>query len=408
MNLAAAGGTSERRQRVGDSDPRSRTAAPVPVRALFLNSGILGQVTFAAFVKRAFDPARDGVHVVQALVTDDLTPVERVMRYLLCLRLWPSDLTGIKNLDLHRYRCEINAGILARTRLRRLERAGQRFDVLHFHHQTTAYASLDVMRRIPSIVSIDSTPRIVLQQAQSALERRTYAPNMRRDGEIFKAARLIVSTSEWAVRALREDYPDCTTETAVMPHPVAMPAGSERWIDERRARAAAGAPPRVLFMGGDLIDAWRAGRFHERASLDVVTNWPIDETTLPPGARLHRGVTAHSDAWLALWRAADLFVLPTRDEAFGIVFLEAGAAGVPAIGTRINAVPEIIRDGETGLLVPAGGGAELARALDTLMAAPAMRHEMGTRARTWVHERADPDRYVRDLASAIRRLAYGR
>jgi glycosyltransferase involved in cell wall biosynthesis len=101
-------------------------------------------------------------------------------------------------------------------------------------------------------------------------------------------------------------------------------------------------------------------------------------------------------------------VLPTRDEAFGIVFLEAGAAGVPAIGTRINAVPEIIRDGETGLLVPAGGGAELARALDTLMAAPAMRHEMGTRARTWVHERADPDRYVRDLASAIRRLAYGR
>jgi hypothetical protein len=183
------------------------------VNALFLNSGILGQVTFARFVARAFAAERDGVRVVQALVTDRLTPAERLMRYLLCLPLWPSRLTGVKNLDLHRYRCEINAGILARTRLRRLERAGERFDVLHFHHQTTAYKSLDVMRRIPSIVSIDSPPRIVLQHARSALERRSYKPNVRRDGEIFKAARLIVSTSEWAVRAIREDYPDCTTET---------------------------------------------------------------------------------------------------------------------------------------------------------------------------------------------------
>jgi glycosyltransferase involved in cell wall biosynthesis len=386
------------------------------VTALFLNSGILGQVTFADAMRRAFERDVDGVRVVQVLVTEALTPAERVMRYLLCRPLWPAGLTGIKNLDLHRYRCEINAGILARNRLRRLERAGRRFDVLHFHNQTTAYTSLDVMRRIPSIVSIDSTPRIVLEQARSALERRTYGPNVRRDGEIFRAARLIVSMSDWAARALREDYPGCTTEIVVMPPPVPIPAQSETWIAERAARASAGARPRVLFMGGDfprkggfdLLAAWKSGAFHERADLDIATNWAIDGTSLPPGVTLHRGVTLQSEAWLALWRGADLFVLPTRDEAFGIVFLEAAAAGVPAIGTRLNAIPEIIGDGERGLLVPPGGLAELAHALDALIAAPDLRRGMGARARAWVREHADPGRYARELASAIGRLGRGR
>ena len=47
--------------------------------------------------------------------------------------------------------------------------------------------------------------------------------------------------------------------------------------------------------------------------------------------------------------------MPTRNEAFGLVYQEAAAAGLPAIGSRLNAVPEIIADGDTGLLVTPGG-----------------------------------------------------
>ena len=46
--------------------------------------------------------------------------------------------------------------------------------------------------------------------------------------------------------------------------------------------------------------------------------------------------------------------MPTRNEAFGLVFQEAAAAGLPAIGTRLNAIPEIVADGETGILVHPG------------------------------------------------------
>jgi glycosyltransferase involved in cell wall biosynthesis len=385
----------------------------LPVDALFINSGILGQRTFAEFVRRAFAGEVDGVRVTQTLVTEDLTPPERVLRYALCLPLWPPGAAGLKNVDFHRYRCELNAGLLARNRLRRLERDGRRFDVLHFHRQPTAYASLDIMRTIPSIVSIDSTQRCVLQHARTRLETRSYAPNIRRDGRIFRAARLIVSTSEWAARSVRQDYPDCVTETAVMPNPVPLPPGSDRWIAERHARARQGFTPRVLFVGGDfprkggfdLLDVWSRARLHERAGLDIMTNWTIDETSLPPGVSLHRNVAAHTDAWQALWRAADVFVLPTRDEAFGIVFQEAGAAGLPAIGTRMNAVPEIVRDGETGLLVAPGDHAGLASAIDALLASPDTRRDMGTRGRAFIAASADPDRYRRDLAAAIRRVA---
>ncbi len=383
------------------------------VDALFINSGILGQRTFANFIRDAFAVERDGIRAVQTLVTDDLSGAERLMRFLLCLRIWPAGAAGIKNLDLHRFRCEMNAGILARNRLRRLDGAGRRFDVLHFHRQTTAYASLDVMRRIPSIVSIDSTQRCVLQHARSAIETRSYRPNIRRDGDIFRAARLVISTSAWAARSIREEYPDCTTETVVMPNPVALPPDSDGWIAERFARHGTGALPRLLFIGGDfqrkggfdLLDVWAWAGLHERAALDIVTNWPLDEASLPPGVRVYRRVNAHTDAWHAVWRNADVFVLPTRDEAFGIVYQEAAAAGLPAIGTRLNAVPEVVQDGETGLLVPPGDRAALVRAIDTLVASPGMRRDMGARGRTFIQASADPERYRRDLAAALRRVA---
>src|SRR5215510_6843698 len=100
----------------GESEGRSPSDK---IDALFINSGILGQRTFAEFVRRAFADEIDGVRVTQTVVTDGLTPAERAMRYALCLRVWPPGTAGIRNLDFHRYRCELNAGLLARNRLRR-------------------------------------------------------------------------------------------------------------------------------------------------------------------------------------------------------------------------------------------------------------------------------------------------
>jgi glycosyltransferase involved in cell wall biosynthesis len=383
------------------------------VNALFVNSGILGQQTFARFVDRAFVGFQQGLRGTQIVLAERLTPGERALRRLLCLPLWPPGAGGLKNLDLLRFRAELHAGLLARRRIRQLERAGQRFDVLHFHRQATAYASLGRMRTTPSIVSIDCTQRPVLGQAAHRVEAASYAPNVRRDGEIFRAARLIVSTSRWAAACVRKEYPDCTTEIAVMPDPVQLDAFDPEWIEARRARAQTpGYRPRVLFMGGDfqrkgghdLLSCWRDAAMGERAALDIVTAAPIAPDRLAPGVTVHLGVTAHSASWRALWRAADLFVLPTRDEAFGLVFQEAAAAGLAAIGTTINAVPEIVDDGRSGFLVPPACREALATALERLIASAELRHEMGSRARQTIVRTADPDEYRHTLREAMFRV----
>lgn len=385
-----------------------------PTRALFVNSGILGQRTFADYVRRFFAEPRDGVEAVQTVLSDGLTLPERAMRRVLCARLWPDGAAGLRNVDLHRYRCEVNAGLMGRRRIRQLERVGGPFDVLHFHRQGTAYASLARIRRTPAIISCDTTQRIVVQRARTRLEARTYGPNVRRDGRIFAAARLIVTPSRWAAASLREEYPECRTEIAVMPNPVWLPAGSGEWAAARHRRASQPAwRPRVLFVGGDfprkggpdLLRVWRDARLFERASLDIVSNWPLDAADLPPGVTIHRGVTVQSERWIALWRDADLFALPTTDEAFGLVFQEASAAALPSVGTRLNAIPELVQDGVTGRIVSPGRDAELAAALVELLQSPDTRRAMGERARRLVAETADPLRYGNALLSAIQRLA---
>lgn len=75
-------------------------------------------------------------------------------------------------------------------------------------------------------------------------------------------------------------------------------------------------------------------------------------------------------------RALDIFALPSRSEALGYAFLEAGIAHLPATGTRVGGVPEVIEDGETGILVPSDDRVALAEALRALVANEALRAKL--------------------------------
>ncbi|HET7464277.1 MAG TPA: glycosyltransferase family 4 protein [Longimicrobium sp.] len=380
------------------------------LRALFVNTGILGHRSVAHVIGRAIAP-RPGIVAEWVDLATGLSTRDRVVRRLLTLGPRPGSAAGAATAA--RFRHELNAGLTAARRIRALERAGKRFDVIHFHTQAAAWASLGRMRRTPCIVSIDVTQRLAMRELPAGFARRDYAPNAAWDRRVFRAAAAVVATSRWAADDVLRDLPGHAGRVHVMPYPVPLEGFDAGWIGERRARPAA-EPVRVLFVGGDfgrkggaeLLRAWRAARFGDAARLTVVTESPLPGG-LPPGVEARRGVRAYTPEWFGLWRAADLFVLPTRGEAFGMVFQEAAAAGLPAIGTAINAIPEIVIDGETGLLVPPGDVGALADALRALVASPGRRREMGAAARRRIEEVASVERYGERLAGLLRAAAEG-
>jgi glycosyltransferase involved in cell wall biosynthesis len=83
----------------------------------------------------------------------------------------------------------------------------------------------------------------------------------------------------------------------------------------------------------------------------------------------------------ARYRAADLFTLPSSAEAFGNVFAEALASGLPIVGSSIGGIPDLVEHGRNGLLVPPGDVKALAGAIRYLADDPELRTEMALRNR---------------------------
>ncbi|QAZ66032.1 glycosyltransferase family 4 protein [Solidesulfovibrio carbinolicus] len=98
-------------------------------------------------------------------------------------------------------------------------------------------------------------------------------------------------------------------------------------------------------------------------------------------SRLRFAGWAGREAMPELLRRADLFVFPSRDEGMPNAVLEAMAAGLPVIATRISGNEEVVADGETGLLVPPDDPDALAGALAGLLADAALRRRLGAAGR---------------------------
>jgi glycosyltransferase involved in cell wall biosynthesis len=140
------------------------------------------------------------------------------------------------------------------------------------------------------------------------------------------------------------------------------------------------------------------GRRFPDATFDIVGDGPERASRVARARQAGvAGVCAflgHRDDVPARLEAADIFVLPSRSEAFPNAVLEAMAAGLPVVASGVGGILELVDDGRTGLLVPPDDPAALADRLCGLMANPSLGATLGGAARAEVEEHYSFDRMV--------------
>ena len=165
----------------------------------------------------------------------------------------------------------------------------------------------------------------------------------------------------------------------------------ERWAVVERQQKAPGAKPKILFVGGDFI---RKGgdlllsvfnqQFADRAELHIVTKELGTKEPLAiafPHVHFYTDIEPADDRLAQLYAQADLFVLPTTADLSPWAYLEAMASGCPIVSTGVGGIGDMVRHGETGLVVPVGDGVALAKAMQILLDNAALRARMGLQGR---------------------------
>jgi glycosyltransferase involved in cell wall biosynthesis len=305
----------------------------------------------------------------------------------------------------------VRASYRARRQLGRVL-AQREHHALFFHTQVTSLFSLGVMRRIPSVISLDATP-INYDSVAEAYGHRPAVGSWLDEGKFrlnraaFGAAAALVTWSDWAKRSLVTDYGVPDEKVTVL-----APGAARQFFTigaERDRPAPSGRALRLLFVGGDfvrkggplLLEAVRSMNVREQVELHVVTQHAVPER---PGLIVHRGVLPNSPTMYRLFRDADAFVLPSRGECLSVVLMEAGAAGLPIVATDVGALREAARNGENALLVRAGDVGALRGALEAIVDDQALRVRLGSAAHAIALEKFDAeknDQGIIDLLAGI-------
>jgi glycosyltransferase involved in cell wall biosynthesis len=253
----------------------------------------------------------------------------------------------------------------------------------------------------------DGVPYAIYTDNTMALTRRLYpawAPISPRAAEwwmqyeagIFRGAAAVFTYSEFARRSVIEDY-GCAPDSVVV-----AGAGANQLLASLGEKDY--TKPRAVFVGFEfqrkggsvLLEAWPAVR--ERVpDAELVIAGPARS----PGKTLPAGVTwvgrADRAGLETLYESASVFVMPSLFEPWGHVFVEAMGHGLPCIGSRCCAMPEIIHDGVTGRLVETHQAEPLADALIELFTDPAKAAAMGRAA----HAEVCQERLWTDVADRV-------
>ena len=286
----------------------------------------------------------------------------------------------------HRWNTPFAFDVHSRKAGQRLAALPQRPDLLL---QNGAIFSPGLPPDLPYVLYLDYTMRLAVESGGAPELGLSPIPDpgpgwYARESRLYRGARAIATFSARVRDSLVGGY-------GVDPGHVAVVGAGANVFPARAEHRDDGET--VLFVGKNefaikggfvLLRAFERLRLF-RPQARLLLAGPTEPLELPTGAVCLGRV--QFDRMPDLFAQATVFTLPTLREPFGIAFLDAMACGVPCVGTDIEAVPEIVADGQTGLLVPPKDDVALCDALLSLLADPPRRRTMGEVGRRTVARR---------------------
>lgn len=312
-----------------------------------------------------------------------------------------------------------NAGRFTIANLRRtvadavsLWRAGKGVEVVHIH---SALVPLPTLLRAGVLSAVGRLRRsqVLLQVHSGLVELWTVTPARRLVARVcLTPAHRVIAVSEGSraalLRVASEDRV-LLIQNGIDPSLYGPPQGAH-------------TPPRILFAG--LLTA-RKGVVDLLKASEGLVERDIPHQLLLAGGTPDEGPAAEEEVKAAagpnvhflgpqphermpdIYRAADIFCLPSWWEAAPLSLLEAMATGLAVVASRVGDIPKIVEDGVSGLLVPPRDPSSLTEALKELCLDPERRTAMGLQARRTVVERFDAASMRADIDSLYQGVASG-
>ncbi len=332
--------------------------------------------------------------------------------------------SDVDKASLRRYLPQFRSGVLAFQ-----QREGRSYDLVHSHYWLSGWVgqALKVRWEVPHVIMFHT-----LGEAKNRAHLSEREPGYRIAGEriVAQGADRIICASQGEMDTLVNLY-------GVPPQRVALvPCGVDtdrfRPLSPARARRRLGLPlddPLVLFVGrieplkGIDILLRAAAQLEGRFRLLVVggDGQDADRKAALRALALDLGIgqrvmfldaVPHDDLPL-YYGAADICVVPSHYESFGLVALEAMACGVPVVASGVGGLRDTVQDGQTGYLVPWRCPEPFAERLDLLLSNEPLRRSLGREARAaverfrWSEVAARVEGIYHELVSQYRGVAVG-
>ncbi|MEM7455120.1 MAG: glycosyltransferase [Planctomycetota bacterium] len=227
----------------------------------------------------------------------------------------------------------------------------------------------------------------------------------------------IVTPSQWLLE-LAEQSPVFPPETTFQLIRLGFDLDEFQPVNKAEARRKLGIESEACLIGfgAEDIRNKRKGFSHLLNSLpEVHTENPVEcivfgGGNIPESAELppmhHMGFVSDIEKQALIYSAADIVIIPSREDNSPQVGLEAMACGTPVVGFNAGGIPEYVRDGETGLLAATGDESDLANKISSLVDDPVLRKQLGSSARSMMESEfeigAQTEKYLEVYRSVSR------